>query len=277
LLVLLGLLIFDVTRRGIYNREMGLNIAVVGSDGVSIMLLRPEEEMLGWVKIPGNTRIKIFNSDARYPLNSMWKYGVSEKNPFDILERSLGQAMGVIVSRTVKIDDSNNIENVLGKLYSVGLKTDLSIRDRFMIRQFLTDAVKSKKVLEMTVPDTVFDKVTDPDGAEFREINQSMSLWTKNKFVVEPILTENADISINNISGISGLGNLLANQLESSGMHVIEVKAVPEEIVTGKDCVYSGDKRFAMTELILTEQIGCKKISTPDFAENDDKLRIWIK
>jgi hypothetical protein len=278
LIVLFGLLIFDVTRRGIYNNAMGLNVAIVGDNGVSILLLRPEEEMVSWVKLPKNIRVKIFNSEAVYPLESVWSYGVAEKKPFEMIEKSLGQSMGVVIARTIKINDSSLIENVMGKLLAVGLKTDLSIRDRVMIRRFMADAVYSKKVLELSIPETVFDKVTDPDGKEFREFNQTMNLWTKNKFVVEPILDENADISINNVSGKTGLGGILANQLESVGMHVIELKADMENTVAGDGCKYSNSgKQFEKTEEILREQVGCVKIAQPKQIENDEKLRIWIK
>jgi hypothetical protein len=277
LVILVGLLIFNLTRRGIYNVKMGLNIAVVGDEGVNVLLIRPEEQMAGWVRMPKNIRIKVYNSEAHYPLNSIWKYGVSERMPFEVIEKSLGQSMGVVISRTVKLDGESSIENVLGRMFSIGLKTDLSLRDRALIRQFLADAVKSKKILEMVVPESVFEKVTDPDGAEFFEFNQAMSLWTKNKFVIEPILDENADISINNISGVSGLGNIYANQLESAGGHVIEVIAAPEQVVEGKGCVFSSAKRFEMTERVLREQIGCRRIALPDFVEDGDRISIWIK
>jgi hypothetical protein len=141
----------------------------------------------------------------------------------------------------------------------------------------MSNAVKSKQVLEMSVPATVFDTVTDPDGATFSEFNLTMSLWTKNKFMVEPILNENADISINNVSGVSGLGGIYANQLESTGMHITELKAIPEEIVSGKNCVYASEKKYEMTELILREQMGCNRIARPSFVETDEKLRIWVR
>lgn len=277
LVVLLGLLIFDLSRRGVFSNKMGINVAIVGDNGVSILLLRPEEGMVGWINLPKNIRVKIYNSEAHYPLESVWEYGVSEKKPYEITEKSLGQSMGVVIARAIKIEDSSQIENVLGKLYSLGLKTDISIRDRVLIRRFLSDAVKSKEVLEMSVPASVFDKVTDPDGASFFEFNLTMSLWTKNKFVVEPILNENADISINNISGVSGLGSIYANQLESTGMHITELKANPEEIVAGKSCVYASEKRYEMTESVLKDQMGCDRITRPDFAEQDEKMRIWVR
>lgn len=278
LVVLFGLLVFDVSRRGVYSGKMGINVAVVGETGASVLLLRPEEEMLGWVRLPKGIRIKVFNSEANYPLESMWGYGVSLGNSFEIMEKSLGQSMGVVIARTIKLDDSSLIENVLGALFQVGLKTDLSIRDRVMIRRFLADAVKSKKVLELTIPNSVFDKVTDLDGKDFLEFNATMSLWTKNKFVTEPVLDENTDVSINNVSGVSGAGNVLASQLGSVGMHVVEVKADLEEKVEGKGCLYSTNMRYEMMESVLREQVGCQKIVKPGFVEEDELgVRIWIK
>lgn len=278
LTVLLGLLVFDVTRRGIYSGKMGMNLAVVGNGGISVLLLRPEEGMVSWIRLPKSVRIKVFNSEAHYPLESLWGYGASEKKPFETVEKSLGQSMGVIIARTMKVNDSSLIEKVLGGLFQVGLKTDLSIRDRVAIRGFLADAVKSKKVLELTLPNSVFDKVTDPDGKDFSEFNSTMSMWTKNKFVIESILDENADISINNVSGVTGAGSVLSSQLESAGMHVVEVKADLEEKVEGKGCVYIG-KHYEMTELVLRDQVGCQKIAKLGFVEEDELVgvKIWIK
>ena len=278
LFVLVVFLGVDLTRHGIYSSKVGINIAVVGDNGVSLLILRPEEEMVSWVKLPKNIRIKIYNSDASYPLESVWSYGVAERKPYEIVEKSLGQSMGIIVSRTIKVEDHTLIENVLSKILSLGTKTDLSIKDRLMIRNFLVNSVSSKKILEQSILTNIFDKVVDPDGKEFFEFNKAVNLWTKNKFVIESILNENAYISINNISGKSGLGSVLANQLDSSGMHVIEVKADSSEIVDeSKDCVFTSEKRFVVTEMVLAEQLGCMKILRPKSIEADDKIRIWIK
>lgn len=275
-MVLLGLLIFDVTRRGIYSDKLGINVAIVGERGINILLLRPEEQMASWVTLPANIRVKVFNSEAIYPLESIWNLGMTNNKPYETVEKSLGQAMGIIISRVIKVEDGVKIETVLGKLLSPDLKTNLTIRDRLLIRTFLADAVKSKKILELSVPTSVFDKVSDPDGKTFLEFNQTMNLWTKNKFVTEAVLNENVEISINNVSNTSGLGFLLGNQLESSGMHVVEVKADKSETVEGKDCLYNTEKEYAMTEAVLRDQVGCRKIAKQTYVD-DDRLHIWIK
>lgn len=69
LAVLLG---FKVVRQGIYSSKMGMNLAIVSKDQVGLLMLRPEEEVVGWVTFPSNLKIKIFNSEARYPVESLW-------------------------------------------------------------------------------------------------------------------------------------------------------------------------------------------------------------
>lgn len=277
LVVLVGLLVYDLVRKGIYSHQVGINIAVVGDSKVSVLLLRPEEDLISWISLPSDVRVKIHNSSAHYPVGSLWKYGSSERKPYDVVEKSLGQSMGVLVVKTIKLDKDAEIEDVLGSLLSPGLKTNLSIRDRVLIRSFLIDAVKSKKVLELSLPSSVFETIIDPDGKEFREFNSAVSLWAKNKFVLEAVLSENTDISINNASNIVGAGILFAHQIESAGLHVVEVKADKEEKVVGKGCVfYSSWGVNEVTEQVLISQAGCSKIAKPEFLENDDKLRIWI-
>lgn len=277
LVVLLAMLLIDVFRRGVYRSDLGINIAVVGNDNLGLLLLRPDEDMVMWIKLPSSTQIKIYNSSASYPVTSLWSFGLAEKDPYRILEKSLGQSLGIIISGTIKLDEVALVENVLGKLFSISLKTDLSVRDRVLIRSFLVETVKSKKMLELSIPRSVFEVVQDPDGKEQLNIGDTIRLWTKNKFVVEGILNENVGVSINNISGISGRGAVLTNQLESTGMHVLELKADLEESVSGDGCLFWSNGSYVLTEFILKEHVGCKKIAKPAFVEDDGKLRIWIK
>jgi hypothetical protein len=277
LIILLGLLVFNLLRSGVFSNKMGINIAVVGEKGISLLLLRPEEQIVSWVDLPNDTMIKIYNSPASYPVSSLWSYGVGEKKPFETIEKSLGQSMGVILARTMRLSKGGKIEDVLGGLLSLDLKTDLSIRDRFLIRKFLADAVKSKKVLVLSIPDSVFEEKTDPDGKTFLTVNNAvMSLWTKNKFVLEPILDENVDISINNVSDTEGIGLTLARQLESTGMHIIEVKGDKENTVSGTGCLYRAGGNFGMTEAFLKDQAGCNRLAGDDGADAE-KIEIWIK
>ncbi|HOX95869.1 MAG TPA: hypothetical protein PLI45_00595 [Candidatus Woesebacteria bacterium] len=278
LAILLSILIINLTRRGIFNKNIGFNIVVVGEREISLLLLRPDEEMVSWIELPSDVKVKIYNSSASYPIASLWSYGLGERNLFEVVEKSLGQSMGVIVARTIKIDKTKaEVEDVLGALLSLRTKTDLSVRDRMLMRKFLGEIVKSKKVLELSLPNNAVDKVVEPDGREFSVFNTTTSVWTKNKFVLEPILDENIDVSVNNASDVQGWGLILAHQLESSGVHVVEIKVDKLEDIHADGCFYATEASFEMTESLLRDQLGCKKISRKNSELSQPRMNVWIK
>lgn len=276
LVVLIGLLVFDGLRKGIFSNTLGMDVAVVGNNSVALMLLRPEEGLITWVDLPDNMKINIFNSTASYPIVSLWKYSTGEKNSFDLFEKSLGTTLGVTLPRTIKVDGEANIETVLGNLHKLSLKTDLSLRDKWTIRSFVADVVKSKKMIEETIPKKAFDEVTEPDGKIFLKINSVASLWVNNKFVMEPILSESAEVTVNNMTGISGYGTEVANQIESAGLRVVEVKADKTEAVSGSGCIFSISDGLPQTEKYLVDYLSCHKLSNTKQGSGKG-TRIWLK
>ncbi len=277
LLALISLVTFDILRRGIFSGKTGLNVVVVGDKTVGLLLLRPDEDIVDWLELPENLKVKIYNSMANYPAVSLWKYGLAEKKPFEIVEKSLGLAMWVAIARTVKIDGEASIENVLANLHKFSLKTDLSFRDRWTIRQFLAETVTAKKMLELTIPKNAFDSVVEPDGKEFLVFNSVANLWIKNKFVLEPVLNENVDVAVNNITGQAGLGVAISRQLESAGLRVIEVKADPGDNIAGTGCLFMVRGSYPISEKFLIDQLGCIK-KTGAFGESNNLgIKLWLE
>lgn len=277
LVALGGMLIIRVLNQGIYSSRLGMNIAVAGKEGVSLLMIRPDEGVAGWVSFPKNLTIKIFNSDARYPIGSLWDYGLIEKNPYEIIERSVGLSMGVTIARTIKVDGVPSVEEILASLHKLDLKTDFSIRDRYLLRKFLVETVASKKVLEMDIPGQIFDKTVEPDGKEVIAFNSVASLWTKNKFVLESILSENVDLVVNNLSGKPGLGTQVARQLESTGMRVVGVKSDPASDTPGKGCLFSISGVYPFTETLLINQMNCVKNKSVPGEEGEKGITVWLK
>src|SRR3989344_3931852 len=255
---LAGLLVIKILQQGVYSSKLGMNIVIVGKETMALLLLRPEEDVVGWVAFPRNLKVKIYNSDARYPVNSLWSYGV-------------------VVEKTIRIEAETSIEGVLKDLYKIGLKTNLSLKDRLMIRKFLVETVASKKLLEMDMPTKIFDKQTEPDGQEFVSFNSVASLWTKNKFVLESILSENVDLVVNNLTEQSGLGTQVARQLESTGMRVIEVKSDQgSEVIADKGCFFSVSGKYPFTESLLVQQMNCLEFGKTE-QEGEKGITVWLK
>jgi len=278
LVLLGGLIVYRVIKEGVVSSQLGINLAVVGENGCSLLVLRPDEDIVGWVNLPAQLKLKIYNSSAQYPIGSLWVYGVSEKRPYEILEKSLGLSVGVAISRTIKINGDPSVEGVLGSLHKINLKTDLSLRDRFLIRRYLVEAVSSKKILEMDIPKKAMDKITEPDGKDFLIFNNVMVLWTKNKFLLESILMENVDASINNLSGIVGLGVAVSRQLESAGLRVVEVKTDPNQGIAGTGCIFVSRGNYPVTESFLIQQMKCeRRVEVDKGMINKGGVGIWLK
>lgn len=277
LTTLCSLVIFRVVKEGIFSDKLGINLAIIGSSDSALLILRPDEDILGWVNLPEKLKVKIFNSQAQYPIESLWDYGISEKNPYEIFEKSLGLSMGVVVSRVIKVQGQASIEEVLASLHKIYLKTDLSPKDRFFIRRYLVDAVASEKVLEMDIPPNILDQVVEPDGKEFLIFNDIISLWTKNKFILESLLNENADVSINNLSGQDGLGISVSKQLEAAGIRVVEVKTDLNRNTWGKGCIFVSGGNYPYTVSFLAQQLDCEQRRQDPLVGQQSGVEMWLK
>jgi len=275
LVLMLGLVF---AKRGIYDSKLGINVVVVGDNGVSLILIRPEENLMTWVKLPDNLSVNIVGTSAVYPLSSLWKFGVMEKNPLKITGDSLSVTMGVLLPRVIKISGDSTPENLLGSIHKWNLQTDFSIRDRILFRKDLVASVTSKRFLEIDIPKTAMTKSADPDGQEFLEINYVINLWTKNKFVFDRLLGENSNVKIYNLSSTKGAGLLLSRQLESSGIRVVEVSSNAANKIEGKGCVYKiGGTAHEYTDYLLKNFVNCKFVAKNSKEEGiGDGIDIWL-
>lgn len=278
LLFLVGLLTVRLLRDGIYSKNTGINVLVVGDSDMSLLILRPDEDIVGWVNLPAKLKIKIYNSTAQYPIETLWNYGVSEKDPIEIVGKSVGLSMGVTLARTVKVSGGASYDTLITALSGLRTKTNLSVRDRFLIRQYLAEAVVSKKILELDIPKNALDSIEEPDGKKFVVFNSVISLWTKNKFLLAAILNENAEVSVNNLSGITGMGIAVSRQLESAGFRVIEVKSDDAgEIPEGSGCIFVSWGEYPHSINFLKYQLNCREREVKEGTEEKRGIFVWLK
>lgn len=278
LFFLVGLLVFDFVRRGIFDNKTGINLLVVGDENAGLLVIRPEESVVNWVELPTNLKVKIYDSSATYPITSLWSFGQAEKKPFQVVEKSIGSSLGVVIPRTIKVDRVASVENILGKFLSIGLKTDLSFRDRWLIRGIVSDAAVSKKIFEQEIPKTAYDKVVEADGKEFLMFNKIVDVWARDKFYHDDILQEGSEVSINNLSDVSGAGLSLSGQLDSAGFRVVDVKNDPKDSIHPKGCYFLASKKVALSSKYLEEQVGCRPLPKTEQKETAENLiKIWLE
>lgn len=275
-LVFLIMLVVDFTRRGIYTGALGLNLVVVGDSSVSLMLFRPQSGVMTWVRMPGNLEIKITGTGAVYPLYSLWSFGIKERNTYKLISKSLSETLGVILPRVVKVKGDSSPVNLLSGLGKVSLSTDLSVRDRILLRRDLVGSVNSKKILEIEIPSSALDKKVEPDGLETLGVNYVVSLWTKNKFIFDTLLGENSNIKINNLTKINGAGQLLSRQLESAGLRVVEVGSGNGVSVAGEGCVFKSLGNNGYSEYLLEKHLMCRNISGKKDGLKGEGIEVWL-
>ncbi len=145
ILLLLLLLFYDFSRQGIYSSKLGINLAVMGDSTSAILLIRPQEGLLSWVRLPDNLSIKIVGSEAFYSVASLWSFGVLERNTYEIVGKSLSGSLGVVIPRVIKVRGEATPENVLSHIHKLSLQTDLSLRDRWLFRKDMVNYISSKK------------------------------------------------------------------------------------------------------------------------------------
>lgn len=275
LIVLLFVVLFNIFRQGIYSSKLGLTVAVVGNNSVGLMSIRPDEEIISWVDLPGNLKVEIAGTKATYPLTSLWDFCTHNRRKYETFEKSLGMTLGIAISRVMKVKGEAKVESVLGNLHRINLDTDISIRDRFLMRQFISDAVDAKKIIDESPPKKIFNEIKEPDGKVFLEVNSVSSQWTNSKFVLEPVLGENVDVSVFNLSGVSGYGYEVANQLESAGMRVVGVKGAGNNPPAGSGCIFTINGNFPISEKFLIQQMWCRRIK--DMIPKEKGIEVWLR
>lgn len=274
--VLGGLLTLSFTRKGVYSKDLGLNMVVVADDGIALALVRPKEDYLVWIKLPLAMQIKVDSGTAAFPVRTFWKYAEKEKDSLNLVSKSISSTLSVVLPSAIKISGSANPENLLGSLHSFSLNTNLTIRDRIMLRRDLVSLVSTRKTLEVDIPKSALTKKADPDGVEFFEVNSIVNLWTKNRFVFETLLGESPNLSVYNLSGVTGKGMLVSRQLESAGARVIVVDSKYDgEMVSGQGCLFRSNSEYIFTEYLLERFLKCKNVSK-NGSKKGEGIEVWL-
>lgn len=280
LVIFVAILLWDFSKQGVYDEDLGINLVVVGDDQVGILVLRPKEELYSWIVLPDEIKIKVFNLTAEYPLKSLWKFGVGEKNPYEVVEKSLGMEMGLFLSRVVKIDGSLDLVKLPTALVGVKTKTDLSFKDRWLLRSSINEILGSKRVMEQSFPTSAFDVIVEPDGVSYKKFNKIASVWIKDKFYVDAVFHLGLGVAINNMSDTVGLASLTATQMDSAGFRVISVGNEVNEKVSGNGCFYTISEKNSLIQKYLETQANCQEIEVYEPLATESslvKLKVWIK
>lgn len=278
ILLLVGMLFLGLYRRGIYDRKLGVNVLFISRDGMGILTLHPEADTVDLVKLPDELKIPLNINGPEYALEALRKTGLPERDGGLMrIRKGVGEALGLVLPAFVKTDSELSLAGFSEGLWSFKTQTNLSLLDRYRLQIEIDRLVRRGLNLEVAFPGGVTDTVVEPDGVSFKKLNSAIYTWSKNQWVSEAALAETAEVGVVNASGVEGLGRVVARQLETAGVRVVEVLG-SEKIEEG-GCLFSGVvKDHPQTARLFSLFLNCNLIeSLQDYLPNvSEKVDFWV-
>ncbi len=257
-LILLALMfLFNLLKRNIYDSRLGINLLVIGGDGLGVVAIRPSAGLISLTRLPDNLMIPVDSSDAVYRAEAFYTVGLPTKNELKVSRTSVGQALGVVISGSLKTSGSLSTGELPGQLVAWSTRSDLSWIDRYRIFKDVSGILAKKTSLIIPFPANIADVSEEPDGKKVLKLNGAIFVWSKNQWVVDEVLSETAEVVIVNGTGTEGRARTTAHQLESAGIRVVELISAARE---SDDCLVWGDRKIhPRTYDYLVTSFGCRK------------------
>jgi len=182
------------------------------------------EESLVWIDLPSNLKVGVGQGDASYPVVSIWGLGEIDGKSEELVLKSLGESLGLWLQTAVRVDGEASLDGLLDRLLSFRGIGGMSWLDRYMLYRDVSSLAAKGIVLETNLPQQVMDKVQDPDGYEWLELNEAVFVWSRDLWPKEEVVNLGVKIEVVNASGVPGAARRKARQLESVGFRVVRVE-----------------------------------------------------
>lgn len=236
------MVLVNLLKRNVYDSKLGMNLLVVADDGIGIVAVRPISELISSTLLPDNLVIPIDLNGAEYQIEAIRKVGLPMENALEISRVSIGQALGIMLNGVVRCSCNIRSDLVGGTreaLFSWTSQSNLSWLDRYRLFRDISDLLKKKADLIVSVPKSVVDVHMEPDGKDVLKLNTAVFSWSKNQWTFDEILSETAELVVVNGTGRGGKARLAAKQIEGSGVRVIGLVATDREV---DECIIFGTR-----------------------------------
>jgi len=244
-------------KKRVYEPKIGVNLVLVSEKQVVLVGIRGGEDRLIWVELPKKLRVKVADSEAVFPVVSLWEFGKIEKRPVEIVSKSLAVSFGVILSGVNKTSGEITMEKFLSSLISLKTKSSLGWWDRYVLYKDVARILSKGSVLEIKLPWTVMNEVVDADGKVWQELNEAVFVWSRDLWPSEVVLGLGLTAGVYNASEVLGKARGVSRQLESVGFRVVEV-AVASEKIKKKGCWYDWQEEKKEVLWLLERHLWCK-------------------
>jgi len=274
LCILVGL-VMGMFRKRVFNENLGMGLAAIGEDEVALLGIRPEEDSLVWVDLPADLRLRVVDSEAWYPVQSLWQLGEIEGDAEELVKQSLQQDLGLVMSGVICLGSKDvSVEGVMSGLIDLGVKSSLNWWDRVVLYKVLTKMMTRGLVWETDLPLIVMDVKEDEDEMKWKKLNERVWVWTRDLWPSEKILGLGATAAVYNSSDTPGKARVMGYALESEGLRVVEVAAREEK---NEGCWYEMEEEWSELEWLLERQLGCRvKVGIGDMDEVEAGVTVWL-
>jgi len=274
LCILVGL-VMGMFRKRVFNENLGMGLAAIGEDEVALLGIRPEEDSLVWVDLPADLRLRVIDSEAWYPVESLWQLGEIEGDAEELVKQSLQQDLGLVMSGVICLGSKDvSVEGVMSGLIDLGVKSSLNWWDRVVLYKVLTKMMTRGLVWETDLPLIVMDVKEDEDEMKWKKLNERVWVWTRDLWPSEKILGLGATAAVYNSSDTPGKARVMGYALESEGLRVVEVAAREEK---NEGCWYEMEEEWSELEWLLERQLGCRvKVGIGDMDEVEAGVTVWL-
>lgn len=260
-----GLMLFSFSLvnqfRGLaFDGQTAMTFLVVGDSRMSLVSLHPNEQKLVVMALPAQMYVKI-SDDVGYTVESLWRYGKSKGDPFLNLYLPMSRYLGVFIDGYFYDPEWKEGAPTIDNRYLRSIKTRSSFKiiDRYKIIETV-NSYKDSQRHEIVLTESMFEKVTQPDGVIWWKINPD-SLDDKVSELISDtlILSDRRAVVINNASGVSGVAREFERLAKNVGLVVVEIKETPVE---DGECrvVYSGEETGVVSW--LSSKFSCKMEKT---------------
>lgn len=239
----------------IYDDRLGINVLLITDEGMGLVGIRAKEDWATVMTLPNN--LLVSSSQGDFLVEALWKVGLPKKGLEDV-RLGVGRTLGIPLTGVIKAKGGIDLPGLAQSLVMLSSRTNLSLADRLRLAADVGTLLKRGIKLEINLPQSVLDVRAEPDGKNVLMVNPAIYTWAKNQWSSDKVLSETAEVAVVNASGREGIGRIIAHQLETAGVRIIEVSAT-ENNFAGV-CVLLGDKKAVpITFTFIRKALNCRE------------------
>lgn len=251
----------------------GINILFITDGGLGVVAVRPSRSLVEMTKLPDNLMLMMEPSGAFYSVEAIYRVGLPLDSELEMARVSVGQNLGVALTGVVKAGSSLTIAALREALMSATTETNLGLVDRYFLIKDLTTIMERKSSLSSSLPKGVFDSNEEPDGKMVLRFNSAVFIWSRNRWVVDEVLSEAAELTVVNASTIEGKAKQVARQIETAGGRVVEVGLAKKGLTTRRCLLLGKVEAYPQTAKFITSAFACKVSPDLELGEYVDQTR----